>query len=891
MICYNYSVCKKRAVHGRGIKIYRPAADGCNESERNERTIRLFKGLRKGPVFDTGRARFSLTAALCAAVMAFCGYFLSPQAHAYGQEDIKGASATGAAISGYGSAIAVDAQDMGADSSGEKDSTAAIQKALDYAADNASDTVQVKVIIPEGTYLVSSPLYIYSNTWIYMSGATLKNTADRGCIFRNANESGLGGYEGNHNIIIEGGCLDGGTYAAAAFCSLRIAHARNVWIKDVDLVNNCNCHHAEFGGVQNLTIEGCQFHEYYGDKLKEAIQFDTMNNEVVFGDFPPFDDAVCDNVVVRNNSFYNLMRGLGSHSATVGLYYTNFYIGHNTFENIYDVAVIMENYRKCTIEDNVFSNVGSGIDFKSITPFEYSGYNPPVYGYDGIYDRINDFSDTVIRRNTFSTLRSPYRSRSFAVSLFGRYASNNYFPEHDYKVGGVEVSENTMTVTGAAVIVKDGADIGISKNIISSAEDRDDNDIIEVSYSERINVSGNTVTGSGKSGIVMNGCTDCSAKDNACTACEGSGIYASEDSSGIKLSGNVIDGTGSHGIALYSGAQADIAGNTVTNAGENGIYISNSAGTVSGNNVSGCTGSGIYLSNSGEINVRDNTVKGCTGCGIYSASGAAAILGGNKTDGNLAGRYGTEEGEILTAGPEVLSADGVYSDHAQLSWKNVGDAEYYLVERRARSAQEDFAPVAEVALTSYADTDLEPRTVYEYRVTGVVSIGDTKVPGRSSEVLSLRTKTDMNGCTSDLEGQYRYCGRSAEPAFSVYCGEEELIAGVDYRASYKNNTSVGRASVVVTGIGQYCGFKEFFFDLTLTSGSYAQSSQDALYKGGQERYVVAAVAADSPEGRPVNSRHSSVSPLIDSINETKRSSGVEVYVKRVSGKGISIWLG
>ena len=75
--------------------------------------------------------------------------------HAYSFDSITGArNVSGFKNKNYQKVITVNAGNMGADNTGQNYASAAIQKALDYARDNASDTVQVKVIIPNGTYLI-----------------------------------------------------------------------------------------------------------------------------------------------------------------------------------------------------------------------------------------------------------------------------------------------------------------------------------------------------------------------------------------------------------------------------------------------------------------------------------------------------------------------------------------------------------------------------------------------------------------------------------------------------------------------------------------------------------------------------------------------------------------
>ena len=75
---------------------------------------------------------------------------------AYDYSTITGTKASGAEISGYSGALEVNVVDFGADKKGKKDSSKAIQKALDYAIDNGSNSVQIKVVVPKGKYRIDT---------------------------------------------------------------------------------------------------------------------------------------------------------------------------------------------------------------------------------------------------------------------------------------------------------------------------------------------------------------------------------------------------------------------------------------------------------------------------------------------------------------------------------------------------------------------------------------------------------------------------------------------------------------------------------------------------------------------------------------------------------------
>lgn len=752
----------------------------------------------------------------------FCIY-----ASAYDFEKVTGTEATGADISGYESAIAVNVIDFGADPTGKGESGAAIQKALNYANKNSSSTVQVKVVIPSGTYGLEQTLYIYSNTWLCMESDTvLRKDFGRGCMIRNAMEDYTGGYDADCNIIISGGCFDGDATGGTPFCHLRMAHCKNVWIKDVEFVNNVNCHHAEFGGVQNLTIEGCTFHGFYGSKYKEAIQLDAMNNRDVFADFDPFDDTCCDNVVIRNNHFYDLMRGVGSHSATIGVYYTNILISGNTFEDIDDCAIIMLNYKNCIIEDNTMNNVGGGIEFKNMTVNEYSGYNSPVNGYDSV--DIDDFSNAVIRRNTINTSVTDDCEKAIAIQVYGKNVKSGYFPEHNYKVEGMVISDNNINTSGIAVQLIDTEGVKVSSNMISY---NDSGEHYECSLNEArdscdVLIQANSITGGTDSAIYVNDGSSCTVEGNTCINSGVSGIYVSNGAEDTTVTNNTVEKSGSSGLTVNKSGKAELTGNTVKSCSGSGAKIDGGSATVSENSFIENGGSGINVKNAKVTQITSNTFSGNSGAAVLAEDDGEAVMGGNIYEDVSNGKYASKgSGKVTTPCVEAFTADGIYNDHVQLSWEAAGEAECYSVKRRNKDSGEDFSEIARVTVGSYADDRLAPRMNYEYRIDSILSVNGEEQPAASSELLTLKTKSGINDCTSDLEAVYRYSGHKVEPDIHLYIGDKLLVRDIDYKLSYKNNLAIGKATVSVTGIGQYFGFKDFEFEISASKGSLADSSE------------------------------------------------------------------
>jgi len=73
---------------------------------------------------------------------------------------------------------------------------------------------------------------------------------------------------------------------------------------------------------------------------------------------------------------------------------------------------------------------------------------------------------------------------------------------------------------------------------------------------------------------------------------------------------------------------------------------------------------------------------------------------------------------------------------------------------------------------------------------------------------------------------YSYNGKTKKPEVTLVFGDKTLILGTDYEVSYKNNKNIGKATVTITGKGEYDGIVKKTFTIkvekgkTFTSGKY-----------------------------------------------------------------------
>ncbi len=65
-------------------------------------------------------------------------------------------------------------------------------------------------------------------------------------------------------------------------------------------------------------------------------------------------------------------------------------------------------------------------------------------------------------------------------------------------------------------------------------------------------------------------------------------------------------------------------------------------------------------------------------------------------------------------------------------------------------------------------------------------------------------QTDIAGAKVTVKAQ-TWTGKALEPKATVKLDGKTLVAGTDYTLSYKNNTAIGKATITVTGTGNYTG--------------------------------------------------------------------------------------
>lgn len=238
-----------------------------------------------------------------------------------------------------------------------------------YAINLALAGGNKKVIFPDGNYLIKSYLRIYANTTIEMSkGCKILNdnqTAE--FVFVNGelgNANYASGYDGDGNIVIQGGTIDNAIRASKGVATkgISIGHATNVTIRNVTFMNNFESHFIEINSTKGALIEGCRFYNLNPnsastDGSRECINIDYAS-AAGFPEFGAYDNTVCDDVKVINCQFESGDVGVGSHGISPLGAHQRINISNNTFRNMQSVGIAAWCWSDSIVHGNKLINCG-----------------------------------------------------------------------------------------------------------------------------------------------------------------------------------------------------------------------------------------------------------------------------------------------------------------------------------------------------------------------------------------------------------------------------------------------------------------------------------------------------------------------------------------------------
>jgi len=318
------------------------------------------------------------------------------------------------------------------DPSKEKNPSWAIQLALNEAKTSKQP---IKVFVKKGNYSLTKPLRIYSNTWLQLEkGTVMIRNHDQVMLLNGDYGASYSGYNGNSNIIIDGGTWDGnGDSIKDDGTAFGISHAQNVLIQNVTVKDIYYSHGIDLAGSKNVVIRHSSFIGFFDDGTRgyaEAIQVDITASIHSFHEFGSYDLTPSQNIRIEDNYFGNSTTkgakpwgvGIGSHSAVNGKKYDNIQILHNTFDHLSSVAIKAINWENVMIYQN-------NISASTYALFATNTEKDSVFQFSILENKIDlqssnkvalrflghptaKISDIYIRGNAFSHV-SPGQKRAF----------------------------------------------------------------------------------------------------------------------------------------------------------------------------------------------------------------------------------------------------------------------------------------------------------------------------------------------------------------------------------------------------------------------------------------------------------------------------------------------
>lgn len=239
-----------------------------------------------------------------------------------------------------------------------------------------------KLVIKKGTYKISNVLYIPSNVTIELKDGVVikkimktntKKMKASGGLFEllepsKAKKKGVHGkYNGVHNVKIYSkgkAVIDQGYNGKEGqnCIGLVMCHNQNITIEKITFKNMKYGHFIEMDASKNVLVKNCTFTGYKASKkhTSEAINLDTPDKKTkgFTHDWSKYDCTPNQNVKIKNCTFSNLEKAVGTHQYSIKKYHTNILIEDCTIKNCVSGAIEMMNWKKVNLAKVSFTNIG-----------------------------------------------------------------------------------------------------------------------------------------------------------------------------------------------------------------------------------------------------------------------------------------------------------------------------------------------------------------------------------------------------------------------------------------------------------------------------------------------------------------------------------------------------
>jgi parallel beta-helix repeat protein len=243
------------------------------------------------------------------------------------------------------------------------------------------------LILGPGRYVISSTIYVPSNTTIRLSEGTTLVKGDRtgtkkfsasNSMFmliepsRGKKKGAVGGHDGASGITIAGA---GAGLSVIDLANVRdslaiiAGHNRDVTISGITFRQMNNNHFIEMDACADCTISGNEFLDAAGGSrdTAEAINLDTPDRRTRgFGSvWSKQDGTANERVTISANRFDGMERALGTHNFTAGEYHTDIVVTGNTITGNSDDAIHIMNWANPVFTGNTISSSAGSVGIRA----------------------------------------------------------------------------------------------------------------------------------------------------------------------------------------------------------------------------------------------------------------------------------------------------------------------------------------------------------------------------------------------------------------------------------------------------------------------------------------------------------------------------------------------
>lgn len=242
------------------------------------------------------------------------------------------------------------------------------------------------LVLTKGTYTITNTIFIPSNVTIKLEDGvkivkgTVTEVYDQPAshsVFtfcepsKAYTEGAYKKFEGVHDsAIIATGKVTFNLKYDERTLGITLCHCKNIQISGIDFLNMNSGHFIECDASKNVSITDCSFkgHKDSEKNNKEAINIDTPDLATggITAIWTSYDKTGNNGVTIRNCTFKNLERAIGTHKFSGGHPHYNITIEDCLIDGCDNDAIRVMNWQKFTITNNTFKNITNKSNLRGI---------------------------------------------------------------------------------------------------------------------------------------------------------------------------------------------------------------------------------------------------------------------------------------------------------------------------------------------------------------------------------------------------------------------------------------------------------------------------------------------------------------------------------------------